>query len=70
MQNDRVRTHLKRYRADLMNQARLFAAGDAHRIERRDGELVDATEERLAIIVGQAIEIDRVLRNAESQSEA
>ena len=67
---DRMRKHLIKEREDLLDQARLFATGNAHRIETRDGELADVSEERLNIIVGQILDIAAILRDPDCRAQA
>jgi hypothetical protein len=52
-----------------MAQARMFATGDAHRIETRDGQMEDVSQERLNIMLGQVLEIDSILNDPDSQSD-
>ena len=66
----RMRKHLVEERKGLMAQARMFASGDAHRIETRDGQMEDVSEERLNIMLGQVLEIDSILSDPDSQSDA
>ena len=68
MDDEIVRKHLKRERAGLMDQARMFASGDAHRIETRNGRMEDVSDERLAIMVGQVLDIDNILKTPDRNS--
>ena len=45
--------HIVEERAILMDQVSHFATGNAHRIETRDGEMQDVSEERLNIMLGK-----------------
>jgi hypothetical protein len=65
----RMTKHLEEERKGLMTQARMFSTGDAHRVETRDGELKDVTEERLNIMLGQVLEIDSILNDPDSSKE-
>ena len=54
-------------RKGLMAQARMFASGDAHRIETRNGQMEDVSDERLQIMLGQVLEIDSILNDPASR---
>lgn len=45
MGKKRMRTHIMEERVILMDQVNKFATGDAHRIETRDGQMEDVSED-------------------------
>jgi hypothetical protein len=67
MGKKRMMNHIIEERAILMDQVAKFATGDAHRIETRDGEMEDVSEERLNIMLGQVREIDGIINDPDSR---
>ncbi len=67
MGKKRMRTHIMEERGILMDQVNKFATGDAHRIETRDGQMEDVSEERLNIMLGQIREIDSILNDPDTR---
>jgi len=67
--NEQMKKHIVEERVILLDQANMFATDDAHRIETRDGEMEDVSEERLEIMLGQIRDIDRILSDPKCRSE-
>jgi hypothetical protein len=67
MGKKRMMKHIVDERAILMDQVSKFATGNAHRIETRDGEMEDVSEERLNIMLGQVREIDAIINDPDSR---
>ena len=67
---ERMMKHIIEERGILVGQANMFATDDAHRIETRNGEMEDVSEERLDIMRGQIEEIDSIIDDPECQSES
>lgn len=67
---DRMTKHIVEERGGLMDQAQKFATGDAYRVEMRDGDLEDVSEERLEIILEQVRDIDAILNDPDDVAAA
>jgi hypothetical protein len=66
--NKRMRTHILEERVILMDQVNKFATGNAHRIETRNGQMEDVSDERLYIMLEQVREIDSILNDPSTRS--
>ena len=69
MGKKRMMKHIIEERGILLDQAQMFATGDAHRIETREGQMEDVSEERLNIMLGQVQEIDGIINDPNSRSD-
>ncbi len=70
MGRKRMMKHIIQERGTLLDQAQMFATGDAHRLETRDGQMEDVSEERLDIILGQVHEIDCIINDTDRDSNS
>jgi len=66
----RMMKHILDERKVLLDQANMFASGDAHRVETRDGRLQDVSEERLGIMLEQVREIDSIINDPSCRPDA
>ena len=69
MGKKRMMKHIIEERSILLDQAQMFATGNAHRIETRDGQMEDVSEERLNIMMGQIANIDSIINDPDSRSD-
>ena len=66
MGKKRMMKHIIEERGILLDQAQMFATGDAHRVETRNGQMEDVSEERLRIMLGQVHEIDSIINDPDA----